>query len=220
VEILIILLIGVGGYWIVKEIIKPVERPIDNKQTSSFKQYGLMKPGEKLLDIDLHEWSGLWWRWAYTFSENRNPVADMTGKLSYLGEQDDIWYLAGSFSSNPVYRKATVKVGKPIFFPIINELYEVAPHVPCRQAVANLVESFNPKNLFVEIDGVALTNVAQHKIVTPTCFDLIPRQNSPVVSIGYWVALASLPVGEYKLSFGGENGYFKQNITYQLNVVH
>lgn len=215
----ILLLFGVLTFILVRNMIKPEDRFTGNKETSAFQKFGLLHPRSKLLGKDQHEWSGLWWRWAASFKENRNPVADTSGRLAYLGEQEEIFYLAGSFSKTPVKRTATVKAGKPIFFPIINELYEVPPHMPCQTALSNLAESFKPKNLFVEINGIALENVSGYKLATPTCFDLIPSEESPVVSIGHWIALTALPVGVHTLAFGAENGFFKQDITYRLHVI-
>jgi len=76
------------------------------------------------------EWSGAWWRWAYSFpaGEDQNPVQDPTGALAGLGQSGPVWFLAGSFGQT-ITRTATVPAGKALFFPIINTAWINIPEL-------------------------------------------------------------------------------------------
>ena len=188
-------------------------------KTSDFRHYGLLSPDETLLGRTLADWSAIWWQWAYSFKQERHPLVDGTGGLAHLGALEELWFLGGSFARTPVTRKVTIPVGKPIFFPIINELYEVPPHMPCPGAVKNLADEFKAWDVYLTINGVALPKVSDYLVATPTCFDLYADTESRAVSRGYWIALTDLPVGEYTLAFGGKSGFFKQDVTYLLEIV-
>ena len=41
----------------------------------------------------------------------------------------------------------------------------------------------------------------------------------PAVSDGYWLLLNPLPLGQHTINFGGSNGGFTLNITYNIRVV-
>ncbi len=198
---------------------KPLNRDTSNKKTSDFKKFGLLQPNSQLENKYLDEWADTWWQWAYSFDQNKHPLMDETGRLSYLGEVDNILFLGGSFNKKPITRTINVNVGKPIFFPIINILYELKPHMPCSEGMKNIYHDFNAKNLYFEINGVALDEPSKYKLMSKNCFNVTQMNTSKAISMGYWIALTSLPVGKYTISFGGEEGLFKQDITYRLKVI-
>ena len=53
-------------------------------------------------------WSGLWWAWAFSIPAGVNPILDPTGENCDEGELGKVWFLAGSFSSEPTTRSCTV----------------------------------------------------------------------------------------------------------------
>src|SRR5438552_13367399 len=65
------------------------------------------------------EWSGAWWRWAYSIPADINPVADATGQFAAVGQSGPVWFLAGNFGGTTV-RTVTVPAGKALFLPIID----------------------------------------------------------------------------------------------------
>lgn len=65
-----------------------------------------------------------WWKWAESFPVSINPLFDETGEHAYLGDQGNVFFLAGSSISTTVSRTIEVPKGKPIFFPILNGLWD------------------------------------------------------------------------------------------------
>lgn len=206
-------------YYIIKHFMKPEERDLSDKKTSNFKEFGLLSPNNQLYGKYLDEWADIWWQWVYTFSKDEHPLVDETGRLAYLGDMGNIIFLGGSFNKKPITRKITVKKGKAIFFPIINTLYELPSHMSYGEGIGNINHSFNAKNIYLEVNGVALEKISKYKFTSKTCFSIVPESNFRAISTGYWVALTSLPVGYYIISFGGEEGFFKQDITYRLQII-
>lgn len=68
-------------------------------------------------------WAVEWWQWALGIPAATNPVLDTTGERCAQRQVDDVWFLAGSFSSDPVVRICEVPSGKALFFPLINNVY-------------------------------------------------------------------------------------------------
>ena len=216
---IIILFSGVALYYALKYLMKPEERDVRNKKTSNFKEFGLLSPNNQLKGKYLDEWADIWWQWVYSFNKDKHPIVDKTGRLAYLGDMGDIYFLGGSFEKKPITRSVTIKKGKAIFFPIINTIYELSDHMSCSEGIGNINRSFNAKNIYLEINGVALEGLSKYKSTSKTCFSIIPESNFRAISTGYWIALTSLPTGYYIISFGGEEGLFKQDITYRLRII-
>jgi hypothetical protein len=72
------------------------------------------------------EWPARWWQWAASFPNGSNPVQDMTGAFSFLGNQGPVFVLAGSFGPDPVTRSVSVESDQYLFLPLINTV-SVAP---------------------------------------------------------------------------------------------
>ena len=63
-------------------------------------------------------WAAAWWRWALETVDD-NPVFDLTGEHCAAGQSGRVWFLAGSFGSDPVVRTCTIPTG--------TEFYSSAP---------------------------------------------------------------------------------------------
>lgn len=70
-------------------------------------------------------WAAEWWQWALGIPYDVNPLTDATGEHCAQRQVDKVWFLAGSFSSDPVpvVRTCEIKFGKSLFFPLINAFY-------------------------------------------------------------------------------------------------
>jgi hypothetical protein len=68
-------------------------------------------------------WAADWWEWALGIPGAVNPIADATGEHCAQRQVDTVWFLAGSFSPDPVVRSCEVPAGKSLFFPLINSFY-------------------------------------------------------------------------------------------------
>ena len=68
-------------------------------------------------------WAAAWYQWALGVPAAVNPVLDTTGEHCAQRQVDEVWFLAGSFSTTPVVRTCEVPAGKSLFFPLINIAY-------------------------------------------------------------------------------------------------
>lgn len=195
-------------------------------------ELGILPPNSILLGKSLGDWGGEWWKWAFSFDRRISPISDTTGKLCSLRQSldADVWFLAGSYSTDPIVRECTIPEGKALFFPIINFIYYSPKN--SERSCADVTESVKkrtqiPYNLFVKIDNKELNDPYAHREASTTCFD--PMENTrgdernswayPGASNGYWVAVEPLPVGTHIIQFGGNLTRFSQNITYKLHVI-
>jgi hypothetical protein len=89
--------------------------------------------------------------------------------------------------------------------------------------------------LHVRIDGINLDNLFGYRVKSPPFADWFPSKDNvymmeefgpstfsgwtyPVASDGFWLMLAPLPRGNHTINFGGTNGNFRLDVTYDVNV--
>lgn len=200
-------------------------------------QVVVLDPGYKLEGRSAADLSAAWWQWAMSSPAEMNPVRDRTGSHCDVGQQGNIWFLAGGFGSSKISRHCVIPAEKYIFFPIINMAYwptEEHNGYTCEQAKRNAaVNNDSALNLFVELDGVALENPKRYRARTETCFDIFekadralhPYRAYPSASDGYWLLLGPLPKGKHTIKFGGryntpEEPYGRnvQDIEYEITA--
>ena len=176
--------------------------------------------------------SAEWWKWAESFPVSINPLFDQTGANAYLGNQEKVFFLGGVINaSGTVTRNITVPAGKPLFFPVVNALWDnvtIRPpylggfprseplSVPELYALAaQTVESAS--GIHASVDGCSIPNLSGYRAQSaPFSYRLPATDNiyqffgidvagviAPAVSDGYWLFLAPLPVGEHIINFGG-----------------
>lgn len=194
-------------------------------------EIGILPPHSTLDGKSLGDWGGSWWQWAFSFSRDSSPISDPSGSLCGLGQDANgkVWFLAGSYSTEPVVRECVMPAGRTLFFPIINFVHysprgRITTCGQVTEAVAGSTE--RPTNLFVRIDDKALTDPDLHREASVNCFDPFERLGDgarswayPAASNGYWIAVAPLSTGTHVLQFGGNLPNFRQNITYKLHVI-
>jgi hypothetical protein len=49
-------------------------------------------------------WAAEWWQWALGIPADVNPVVDTNGEFCTQRQVDDVWFLAGAFTTDPVIR--------------------------------------------------------------------------------------------------------------------
>jgi hypothetical protein len=155
-----------------------------------------------------------------------------------VGQEGQVWFLAGGFGSSKVRRRCTVPGDKYLFFPAINMVFyapeEKRAGFTCEQAKRNAaLNNDRAIDLFVELDGVAVKDVKRFRVRSEKCFDIferVPRSHQPYnaypsASDGYWLLFAPLPKGRHTLKFGGrynrdsaDYGRMVQDIEYELTV--
>lgn len=194
-------------------------------------------PGFKLGGRSAVELSADWWKWAMSSPAEINPVRDMSGAQCGTGQKGAVWFLAGGFGSSKIKRSCTIPAGKHIFFPVINMAYwprEENNGFTCDQAMKNAaMNNDTALDLFVELDGAAVTEPKKYRARTRKCFDIferVPKSQMPFnaypsASDGYWILLKPLKPGKHLLKFGGrynttstDYGRMVQDIEYEISV--
>jgi hypothetical protein len=174
------------------------------------------------------EWAARWWEWAISIPADQNPILDQTGANCGQGQVGNVWFLAGTFGGN-ASRLCTVPAGKPLFFPLINNIsFSPNPNettIDLRKQAADLINHVNDLTCTLDHKPCAAKLFgfrAQSPIfeaIVPTGGLVDPAFYNPMVTDGYWMLLDPLKPGIHDLTFGAttDNG-FATSVTYQLFV--
>jgi hypothetical protein len=194
-----------------------------------------------------NDWAEAWWNWAVSYPEATNPVSDTTGAFAHLGDQGEVFFLAGHFDgAGPVTRRATVRSDQYLFFPLANGATTVldSAYGPSYDQMRQDVIEFvgDGSAFYAELDGMDLAaggDLNNWLQLSPDIFlwNFPPGgiftdadYNGPIESVqrGWWLMLSPLEVGTYTLRFGGTatpTGAYSgfgpnvQDVTYILTVV-
>jgi hypothetical protein len=154
-------------------------------------------------------WAAEWWQWALGVPASVNPILDSTGEHCAQRQVDEVWFLGGSFGSDPVVRHCDVPAGKALFFPLINTVYGAFLNDPPETRTEEFVRAAGsctvPADITVKIDGVAIGK--------PTRFFTGDRRaQSPLFNVqlpaGNVFGLTEEAAAELALSPSGEQGYY------------
>lgn len=169
-------------------------------------------------------WTGRWWQWAASVPAAVNPVTDTTGEHCDEGQSGKVWFLAGTFGGGAV-RHCTVPSGKAILVPLLNFSADnfvcVDPDTSLSfDELAALAHGFMDlaANLSLEVDGVALNDVASYRFASPEPYDVVLPEDDvfasvcpdsyprvvPSIGEGYYLMLAPLSAGEHTVHLHGE----------------
>jgi hypothetical protein len=116
-----------------------------------------------------------------------SPIADQTGQYCANGQSGDVWFLAGSYSSDPLTRSCAVPSGKYLMMPAVNYLDDYpCPDPSFGPASGQSLEDFLIADAAAAIDGVDAAALE----VDRTTFDAMDhRAHSPMfdfaADIGY-----------------------------------
>jgi hypothetical protein len=179
------------------------------------------------------ELSARWWQWTLSIPASINPGLDTTGANCGQGQVDDVWFLAGTFIGT-VARTCTIPAGKPIFFPLINQVafkpFGFETLLDLRRQNADFIDAVS--ELTCTIDGAAVPNLAKFRVRSPS-FTVIappkgllppgwlslPANTDSIVSDGYWLLLSPLAPGQHEIKFHAKTtGGFQVDVTYTLTV--
>lgn len=212
-------------------------------ETESDDEDIVVQPHAVVAGRTLGEWSASWWKWAYAFPTNDNPLLDTTGAKSHFGDVGDVFFLAGLFnipSSSSVTRTATVPSHKFIFFPLdnfVNDNVGVSPRVTIDVLYAQLAAAIpGITALHASLDGVPINNLEAHREISPVfSYTLQVTDNLqqvvngihtpdaqgtvfPAAADGFYLMLRPLPPGPHVLNFGGTTFGTTLDVTYNLTV--
>lgn len=176
------------------------------------------------------EWAADWWKWALEEPTSTNPLLDETGARCAIGQQGQVWFLAGLISSGKVTRRCTVPAGTALLFPVANSFACNDPGAQVGEEelrdIASQIRSAH--KLHARIDGVAVRDIDCHYFEESEVFNVtLPADNifgapsglyDPCVDAGYYLMVKPLPPGEHKIEFGAKLDDFKIRIKYLITV--
>ena len=189
-------------------------------------------------------WAAEWWQWALGIPGAVSPLIDSTGEHCAQRQVDSVWFLAGSFSPDPVVRTCEIPSGKSLFFPLINTLYGAflndPPETRTEEFVRAEASCTEAAEISVSIDGFGVAQTT--RFFTGASGSLSPLFNvqlppgnllgvdenivpelvlSPSSEQGYYLFVQPLSPGEHVIHWvaSGCSPGFTQDVTYQLTVI-
>jgi hypothetical protein len=188
-------------------------------------------------------WAAQWQEWAVGVPAAENPVSDTTGQYCGQRQVDQVWFLAGTFGSDPVVRACNIPSDKALFFPLIYNAYFAFLRDPPDQRTEKYVRSqakcTPPARISVSIDGNQVAHpqrffTGPSGSESPIFYVQLPPGNlfgfdeatipelllSPSAEQGYYLFLYPLSPGKHTIRWvasGCSAGGF-QDITYNLTV--
>jgi len=176
--------------------------------------------------------------------DNGDCSVGQSGPVWFLGGK--FCANGASCSYTNVIRNCNVPYGKVLYFPVMNgedsaleEDVAENPHNELAQQITAMRAyedaGMSPSRVYCWIDGAPIPNLQNSFRVQSTAFGFtIPNDNYlkavygnsnfpagtyfPAVDDGWYVMLGQLPPGHHIVHFGGNNGGFALDITYQLIV--
>ena len=189
-------------------------------------------------------WAAEWWQWALGIPAVANPLTDTTGEHCAQRQIDDVWFLAGSFSTEPVVRSCEIPAGKSLFFPLVNSIYGAflndPPETRTEEFVRAAASCTEAVQISVSIDGFEVPQPT--RFFTGASGSLSPLFNvqlppgnlfgvdekivpelvlSPSAEQGYYLFVRPLPPGGHVIHWvaSGCLPGLTQDIRYQFTVV-
>jgi hypothetical protein len=164
-----------------------------------------------------------------------NPVLDTTGANCAVGQRGRVWFLAGSFGSDPVVRTCNVPEGRALFFPVINFAhfgFPTDPPITVAEMEAILDPIRQATGLEVLVDDVPVGRLSRYFVVSPVFSVVAPADNIytafgvtagellyPCLGEGFYVMLTPLAPGNHTIVIRASTPWgFSQDVTYNLRV--
>jgi hypothetical protein len=190
------------------------------------------------------EWAGAWWNWGLHIPST--TITDPDGSLGHLGQEGNVWFLAGNFGGVS-HRALTVPPEKALFFSLINTVRATPEaiirgggdpttmtHEEQEAFLRNLnhatIESTD--SLVAHVDGVALQDLFAYRAESPpggfvlhipegsiVSGSYAPGDHDPAVADGYWLMLEPLSPGEHQIHFSSGRPGFSLDLTYDLTII-
>lgn len=176
------------------------------------------------------EWAARWWEWALSIPAAENPVLDQSGAYCGARQLANVWFLAGNFGGS-TSRSCTIPRGKPIFFPILNNIgFDPKGNetiLDLRRLAANGLDGAVLTCSLDDQPCVSGQSLHEYRAQSPifkaivrTASLVAPKIYDPIVADGYWLLIGPLEAGTHTLHFSGANGLgtFSTDVTYSLTV--
>ena len=175
------------------------------------------------------ELSAQWWQWSFSLPVAGHPFLECPVP-SDAGQAGPVWFLAGQFGTSEC--EISVPPGKRLFFPLVNAECSSLEDPPFyggtaeeqRDCAQGWADGIDETQLFCEIDGAPVQNLASYRFVSPQFRFTAPTPwifgttggIGTAVGDGYYLLLAPLSPGSHTIHFG--NPAFGIDTTYHLTV--
>ena len=162
-----------------------------------------------------------WWIWNEAFPPESNPVQDATGERCSGHQPADVWFLAGTYGG-AAKRHCQIPSGRPIYFPVLNQICSVAPGEGVADALAGCAPQVDLTTASLDGKPLKVTEATSEQAFAFTAnagsSTGFPPGEQEVVAWGRWVGPLTLPDGASTLRFRGAAGDFALDVTYELRV--
>jgi hypothetical protein len=184
--------------------------------------------GPKVYGKTIGDWGNAWWQWEEGFPSN--PPATQTGNVDCsAGQTGKVWFLAGTVTDEPIERTCSIKKGKPLFFPLVNDIFwqpeDCNDEATCRAAAAPFIDSVTGWTCTIDNVPCVWHNQIVRDQSSPLPLNIVSDpfgaalgKRPMSISDGYWIMLDPLPLGEHTLHFTGDTPVFNIDVTYHLTV--
>lgn len=165
------------------------------------------------------QWSAQWWTWAIEtpITTDGHPFFDATGALVGTNQSGEVWFVAAPTGA-AVERSYTIPRGTALFVAQTDaECSNLEPDPffggdAAEQSACATVWGNYMEDVFFEIDGVPIANMAIHRVQSPQFSFTAPEVNilgvgagpGTAVADGYYVFLRPLSVGKHIVHWGGQ----------------
>ena len=187
----------------------------------------VLPQGSEVEGKTIAEWSAEWWNWALgANAADTNPIADETGAFAGNHQSGPVFFVAGTGGQNLeetplIERNVSVPEGKHLLIPLVNiigwlDQTEVAKgrmHDEFYDEIRGLNNAVTEDDLHFSLNGQPTTNLKGHseEHLFPGPWGPDPLFGPPngegvvgdAITLGYWLMLEPLPVGQHTLEYGG-----------------
>jgi hypothetical protein len=149
-------------------------KPTPSSNTPEPLSHEVLPPDADLGGMTLAEAGADWWRWALEHPVTNNPVMDETGAFCEEGQSGDVFYLAGTFTSDTSVERTCVTTHTGTFLiPIGNIAWDncgtppedVVTDQELIDGVNSLLDEFDSASLVIDGDtiGTTIADFAQYR---------------------------------------------------------
>jgi hypothetical protein len=161
------------------------------------KMYKILNPDQDVEGKSISEWTAEWWKWVGERSADQSPLDDPTGKYASLGNDGEVFFVAGprvvtiDQGSDPpvvddsiVTRKFNVPFDTPLLVPVINVLSFDPTKDPGEgkkdyDPLSYYMDRF--EGLYATIDGEKIEGIKDNYQVASPDFQLGPADEGTVL---------------------------------------
>jgi hypothetical protein len=193
-------------------------------------------PSDTVYGLKLVDWAVAWFQWRDSIPTTVDP-SDPGGLNGAIGQRAPVWFIPPTVG-NTSTREIAIPDGEGILLPAASGVFHADPEVEteAQMAVQPTMAVDQVTTLEVSLDGVAVSNPKQYRVITPVFTITIPPDNAfgdtastvegerrAGLASGFFFLFPPLPLGHHVLTrhvVGTDvngNAYDKR-ATFNLNI--